>query len=387
MAPEYAQAATTLKGDGVVLAKVDATVHAELGQQYQVRGFPTMLFFKNGVHKPYTGGRKADEIVSWVQKKTGPTVQVVRTGSEAKKALETTTPIALAHVESLEDDHAKAYEAVADAHEGVTFYMTDDKAIATMFDLVGEKTPSLVLLKKEAEKKAIFQEAGFTEDSLNKFVTTNKMPLVITFSRETAQAIFSSDINKQFLLFASPEEYEKVHAAYEGVATAFKGKIIFVLVDLANREVAAPILEFFSLTGDKTKLMGFVPEATGLKFAYEGDFSAESLKEFGEKFVADKLEPYFKSEDVPETNDEAVKVVVGKSFESIVLDESKDVLLEVYAPWCGHCQTLEPEYSKLAELLKDVKSLVVAKMDGTKNEHARIKVEGFPTVVFFPAGK
>jgi len=133
--------------------------------------------------------------------------------------------------------------------------------------------------------------------------------------------------------------------------------------------------------------MGFIPEASGLKFGYEGDFSEKSLKAFGEKFVADALEPYFKSEEIPETNTEAVKVVVGKSFDSIVLDESKDVLLEVYAPWCGHCQALEPEYNKLAELLKDVKSIVVAKMDGTTNEHARVKIEGFPTVLFFPAGK
>jgi len=188
-------------------------------------------------------------------------------------------------------------------------------------------------------------------------------------------------------LFAGTEEYTKVSAAYEEAAKSFKGQIIFVLVDLSNREVAAPVLDFFSLTGDTTKLMGFVPEASGLKFGYEGDFSEKSLKAFGEKFVSDALEPYFKSDEIPETNAESVKVVVGKSFDSIVLDESKDVLLEVYAPWCGHCQTLEPEYKKLAELLKDVKSIVVAKMDGTKNEHARAKIEGFPTVLFFPAGK
>jgi len=48
--------------------------------------------------------------------------------------------------------------------------------------------------------------------------------------------------------------------------------------------------------------------------------------------------------------------------------------LQVYAPWCGHCQSLEPEYDKLGEALKNISSIVIAKMDGTKNEHERLSV-------------
>ena len=107
-------------------------------------------------------------------------------------------------------------------------------------------------------------------------------------------------------------------------------------------------------------------------------------------------------------NDGDVKIVVGDNFDEIVLDESKDVLLEVYiyvtmtkvrtkgktyeslvcnldlwlsfvykqlyAPWCGHCQSLEPIYNKLGKHLRGIYSLVIAKMDGTTNEHPRAKV-------------
>lgn len=57
LAPEYAAAATELKGENVVLAKVDASEENDLAQQYDVQGFPTVYFFIDGVHKPYTGQR------------------------------------------------------------------------------------------------------------------------------------------------------------------------------------------------------------------------------------------------------------------------------------------------------------------------------------------
>ncbi|XLR68953.1 hypothetical protein S83_019625, partial [Arachis hypogaea] len=49
------------------------------------------------------------------------------------------------------------------------------------------------------------------------------------------------------------------------------------------------------------------------------------IKAFGEDFLHDKLKPFLKSDP----NDGDVKIVVGDNFDDIVLDESKDVLLEV----------------------------------------------------------
>ncbi len=81
-----------------------------------------------------------------------------------------------------------------------------------------------------------------------------------------------------------------------------------------------------------------------------------------------------------------VAIIVGKNFESIVMDAKKDVLLEVYAPWCGHCKKLEPIYKKLAKRFASVESVVIAKMDGTENEHPNVEAKGYPTILFFPAG-
>ena len=46
------------------------------------------------------------------------------------------------------------------------------------------------------------------------------------------------------------------------------------------------------------------------------------------------------------------QTVVGKNFDEIVNDEGKDVLIEFYAPWCGHCKNLAPVYEEVAEKVR-----------------------------------
>jgi protein disulfide-isomerase-like protein len=60
--------------------------------------------------------------------------------------------------------------------------------------------------------------------------------------------------------------------------------------------------------------------------------------------------------------------LVGLNFEEIVKNSDKDVLVEFYAPWCGHCKALAPKYDELALRVNRNKNLVIAKIDSTKNE-------------------
>ncbi len=81
-------------------------------------------------------------------------------------------------------------------------------------------------------------------------------------------------------------------------------------------------------------------------------------------------------------------VLVGSTFREIVYDQSKDVLVEFYAPWCGHCKQLEPKYKELAKKYSKTKSLVIANFDATANDApAEFEFKGFPTIFFVPAGE
>ncbi|BAT91962.1 hypothetical protein LR48_Vigan05g179600 [Vigna angularis] len=386
LAPEYSAAASELKGEDVILAKVDATEENELGQQYDVQGFPTIYFFADGIHKPYNGQRTKDAIVTWIKKKIGPGVYNLTTLEDAQRILANETKVVLGFLNSLVGSESEELASASRLEDDVNFYQTVNSDVAKLFHIDPDaKRPALILVKKEEEKLSHF-DGKFEKSAIADFVFSNKLPLVTIFTRESAPAVFENSIKKQVLLFATSKDSQKFIPVFQEVAKSFKGKLIFVSVELDNEDVGKPVSEYFGVGGDGPKVLGYTGNDDGRKFVLDGEVTADRIKAFGEDFLDDKLKPFYKSDPIPESNDGDVKIVVGNNFDEIVLDESKDVLLEIYAPWCGHCQALEPIYDKLAKHLRSIESLVIAKMDGTTNEHPRAKPDGFPTLLFFPAG-
>jgi protein disulfide-isomerase A1 len=147
------------------------------------------------------------------------------------------------------------------------------------------------------------------------------------------------------------------------------------------------VLEFFGMkTTDCPALRFIVLDDDIVKYRpTSGELTASTIKQFTQDVLDGKVKPHLMSEAIPaDWDSKPVKVLVGENFNEVAKDKTKDVIVEFYAPWCGHCKQLAPIWDELGEKFKDRPDVVVAKIDSTANELDDVKITSFPTIKFFP---
>lgn len=383
LAPEYEEAATLLKDKGITLIQIDCTVETRLCEKYDVTGYPTLKIFRDGKHEPYEGPRKSNSIVSFMIKQTLPvTTQVDRESFDFFKTSDEVVVLAFLDKEDKAND---IYTKLAGAYRNkYVFGVTSDASLAKDLHL---SLPSLAMFKRFDDPVSVFKGA-FDYSSLEAFLLSESVPLLGELGPDTYQTYISSKLPLGCIFVSSDQEKEAMRDVFLPFAKKYKGKLNFATIDGNLYGGHADNLNL------KQEWPAFAIQETDSNKKYPFDqtklLKKEHLEQFFDDYFSSRLSPSIRSEPVPETQEGPVTVVVAMNFKEVVIDSSKDVLVEFYAPWCGHCKDLAPKYEELAGVFSFNPELgskvLIAKFDVTANDvEDNLDIKGFPTILLFPA--
>ena len=257
--------------------------------------------------------------------------------------------MAIAYLPTATTAPAAEFSATADKHRDEYLFglVTDEAAMG----IAGITGPSVVVYRSFDEHVTTYPYpiASASVGDLEEWLKELSLPVLGEVNGDN-YAIYSASPKPLAYLFIDPSQEDHVaHVeAVKAIAREHKSKINFVWIDA---------IKF----GDHAKALN-LPEpfwpsfviqdlSTQLKYPHDQNLppTTERIADMVNKFVAGELVPELKSQPIPPTQDESVYNVVGKNFDEVVFDESKDVFIELYASWCGHCKRLKPTWDSLGD--------------------------------------
>ncbi|XP_034839340.1 protein disulfide-isomerase A5 isoform X1 [Maniola hyperantus] len=171
---------------------------------------------------------------------------------------------------------------------------------------------------------------------------------------------------------------------YVAAAGDLKGEAILAAIDV-SKPGNSKIRQLYNITGFPTLLFF---EKGQYRFPYNGDNKRQAIVDF----MRDPSSQLQKKKEVVDdswSEDSDVVHLTADTFDS-VLAKADNALVVFYAPWCGHCKRIKPEFEKAAARIKDQKiNGLLAAVDATKQPElaSRFGVKGYPTLKYFSKGE
>lgn len=383
LAAPFAAAAHDLHGKAT-LADCDCTDEAnqQVCAKYGIKGFPTLKIFDgiDSIDSPvdYAGQRTQESIVATMKKAARPAFTVTSTTEEFDAIIaDPDNKIVVALYNN--DGTDNTFETIATTLKNVyTFVIVSDAETATAHGV----SNGGIFVHRDFDEGIEYTFENLQQGELAEFLTAESFPPLGDIGPDNYKQYVDRGLPLVWCFFdPADENNDETFATYTAAAKANKGKLSFVKLDgvqWAKHAESYGVSETPAVVIDTPEKKRYIYDHT------QAHRSESELKQWVEQYHAGELEAFVKSEPIPESNDAGVFVLVGKQYDEIVANRDRDVFVEYYAPWCGHCKKLAPTWDELGEKYQGDERVRIVKCDATANDVPE-EISGFPTLMYYPA--
>lgn len=395
----WREASKVLKETLVSFVRVDSIEHPELSSECNVNDHPTLKVFRHRQMFDYPRdlGRSLADVVAFVRRELAPPLVEFATPEALHEFLiahhrEQNSTVAVVLSTAKKDD---------DASVGFLMHAKEFKA-SYVFAVLYREGPSQVVMHKffhDEPPEAIYQGPLNSKSKFGAWLEAESLPLLGRITEGNSKRYRARNLPFAWL-FYDRRDITTTHTMGQirEVAKVLRGNMSFVLVDVTDPAKRESMRMVYGLTGETLPALAL--ELPGqLISAWPEDRSfddpsplqaLDDLSKFCHDFVTNRTLTRSKGRNPTDPYNETTNLltVVGNTVQELVVQAQKDVVLEIYSPWCGNCAQFQPTYEKLALRLKDSYSTVaVAQLDFTINSTPKgYDVTEYPTIYFVPTG-
>lgn len=226
---------------------------------------------------------------------------------------------------------------------------------------------------------------------MERFLITKSLPLVGQLNAQS-EARYNAAKKPIVIVFSSVDHYRNAkgfayHANRLRKVAKDSSQFVFAIADVD--EYAQSLEEDYGFEGitSKSTVAGIKDDHTF--YALPQPYNTDRLLAFLKDFQDGKLEGRLRKppSDSESWDDSSVVTLTSENFKEEVFNSDADVLIDFYAPWCGHCRALKPELIKAADHFKTDKTVKIAAFDATAHTVPQgFSVEGYPSIYYVPHG-
>jgi len=394
--PKFLEAAAALAAEAnLFVAQVDGNENQGLCEDYDVTGFPSVLLFKEGVADPilYVDKHDSEHLVEFVKDEMRPSSVSVRNQTALLAAADVSAlrqrlmvVAVLSDRQTLEADAFR--EAAVQLRRELSFGHCYDDGCSEVIEYLGLGGADGIAIVDALNGDAIVSARVSSTQNATELVIwlrENKFPLLSELIPSNDKAYRNQPLPVALLLVDGLDPAAALKAQLRAVAAAGTPR------QLLSTFADAPEVSLDRFNLSDATLPALVVCKFGTRQYYPLILAAAVQPDMIEQHVAGVLDgsarPLMRTAAREPESVRGVRRLVGTNFEDIVNNESKDVLVMVYAEWCAHSKDFMPSYQKLARAVRFVPTVQIAKIDMAANDIVADGwiVEGYPAMLLVQA--